>query len=94
MKLLETRTLFHNTSHPQPYCSLNYITTRSINIPTDARHGRSAGPVLTHYHRCWPSAGPVLCLMSRPCWHVFQVTSVIHFSPLSWRTVDLCLCTL
>ena len=35
--------------------------------------------MLTHYRRCWPSAGPALCLMSRPCWHV---TCVIHFSPL------------
>ena len=38
--------------------------------------------MLTHYRRCWPSAGPALCLMSRPCRHVFQVTCVIHFSPL------------
>ena len=70
--------------NPQPYCSVNYITTLFYKHPCiHETIGRSAGPVLTHHRQCWPSAGPALwiCLVLAGMW--FRVTCVIHFSPLS-----------
>ena len=50
-----------------------------MNIHADTRHGRSAGPVLTHHRRCWPSAGPALCICLVLAGMSFQVTCNIFF---------------
>ena len=50
-----------------------------MNTPADTRHGRSAGPVLTHHRGCWPSAGPALCICLFLAGMSFQVTCKIFF---------------
>ena len=74
--------------HPQPYCSLNYITTLFYKLP--CKHETRA--------QCWSSVPNIAVLakrwtgvvhMSRPCWHVIQghLCNTL-FTSVAWRTVS------
>ena len=69
-------------SHPQPYCSQNYITTLSYKHLCSHETWAHCWSSVDPPSQCWPSIGQALCLCLVLAGMSFRVTCVIHFSPL------------